>query len=249
MRSLHIVGVSPDGSKILLANEAGARNAGFQLVIDENLEKALRVSRRKSAVVEPTMSPRDIQAALRAGASVESLASKSGVPIDRIERYAGPVYTERIEIIGNAVESFSQRPRIGRSRYPLGQAVERNLGEAPADDAWSARRTLDGWRVALKVVSAGKTKTAQWRFEPSTGEVWPLDAYATTIGHVEGRGRATAAKAPAKKAAAKKPAAKKSPAKKAAAKPAAKKAPAKKVAKQVPAKKATAKRAPARTAR
>lgn len=245
MRSLHIVGVSPDGSKILLANEAGARNAGFQLVIDENLEKALRVSRRKSAVVEPTMSPRDIQAALRAGASVESLASKSGVPIDRIERYAGPVYTERIEIIGNAVESYSQRPRIGRSRYPLGQAVERNLGEAPADDAWSARRTLDGWRVALKVVSAGKTKTAQWRFEPSTGEVWPLDAYATSIGHVEGRGRAVAVKAPAKKAAAKK-----APAKKAAAKkPAAKKAPAKKVAKQVPAKKATAKRAPARTAR
>ena len=239
MRSLHIVGVSPDGSKLLLAAEPGQRNAGFQLAIDESLDKAVRISRRK-AVVEVTMSPRDIQAALRAGASVESLAAKAGVPIDRIERYAGPVYTERIEIIGNAVESYSVRPRVGRSRHPLGAAVERNLGGVPEDDQWSAKRTLDGWKVGLRVTSNGKVRTAHWRFEPGSGEVTPLDAYAASIGHTETRARA-AAPAPTRiKPAAKKPAAKKAVAKKAVAKKA--------VAKKAVAKKAVAKKAPAKSA-
>lgn len=246
MRSLHIVGVSPDGSKLLLANEPGARNAGFQILIDEDLEKALRVSRRKAAVVEPTMSPRDIQAALRAGASVESLAAKSGMAIDRIERYAGPVYTERIEIIATATDSYSIRPRLGRSRVTLGVAVERNLGEAPADDAWSARRLLEGWRVALKVTDGGRTRTAQWRYEPGSGEVHPLDAFAASVGHIEGRARSAA---PAKKVAAKK-AATKVAAKKPMKKPAAKKPVAKKAAAKTAARKAvatTAKRPARRT--
>lgn len=228
MRPLHVVGVSPDGSKLLLAAEPGAnpRHAGFSIAIDADFEKALRASRRK-APEGPELSPRDIQAALRAGASVESLANKAGVPIDRIERYAGPVYSERIRIIAEAVESFSIRPRLGRSKTPLGAAVTRNLGETPPDEAWSAKRTNDGWRVLLKVSGRGRTRNAQWRFEPTDREVWPMDSLAASIGHIEGR--KTPAKAPVKKVPVKRTAAKKTPVKKTPAKKtAAKKAPAKK---------------------
>ena len=39
--------------------------------------------------------PKDIQAKIRAGASVEQIASAAGVDIDRVERFANPVLLER----------------------------------------------------------------------------------------------------------------------------------------------------------
>lgn len=39
--------------------------------------------------------PRDIQARIRAGASVQELADASGVDVSKIERFANPVLLER----------------------------------------------------------------------------------------------------------------------------------------------------------
>lgn len=41
------------------------------------------------------MRPKDIQARIRAGASVEELAESSGVDVSKIERFANPVLLER----------------------------------------------------------------------------------------------------------------------------------------------------------
>lgn len=248
MRSLHVVGVSPDGTKLLLAADAGASRPGFQVEIDDHLEASLRRRRRESDE-ELALSPRDIQSQLRAGASVEAIAAIAGVSAERIERYASPVYSERIRMIGEAQEAFSVRPRLGVSKVPMGTAVALALGEYPPDDAWSAVRAVDGlWRIVLKLPGKGRARQAQWRFDPIAREVTPVDALAASLGHRDGRIAGATARTPAKLAKpAKKAPAKKTPAKKAAAKGAAKKVPAKKVAaKKVAAQRGGAQRAPAK---
>ena len=264
MRSLHVVGVSPDGNKLLLAGSSGASKPGFQVEIDDSLELMLK-RRRRDNDDELAMSPRDIQARLRAGATVDAIANAAGVSAERIERYAGPVYSERIRMIGEAQEAFSYRPRLGRSKVAMGTAVALALGEYPPDDDWSAVRAVDGlWRIVLKLPGRGRARQAVWRFDPVERELTPVDALAATLGHREGRvsgasvkkapaKKAALKKAPAKKAAVKKPAVTKAAVKKAAVKkPAVKKAAVKKAAvkkaavKKAAVKKPAVKRAPAK---
>lgn len=55
------------------------------------------------------LSPREIQARVRAGASVDELCSDSGMSQDRVVRYAAPVLAEREHIIGRARRAHLRR--------------------------------------------------------------------------------------------------------------------------------------------
>ena len=52
--------------------------------------------------MESALRPRDIQARIRAGESLEAVAQAAGVPIAKIEPFAAPVIAERDHIAGLA---------------------------------------------------------------------------------------------------------------------------------------------------
>ena len=108
MRPVRFVALSEDGQALVLADEVGRLLA---LPIDDRV--TARAARRdrcargspcagRAPTPAPSLSPRDIQARIRAGESAEDVARIAGVPVDRVLRYAGPVLQERAMLAQHA---------------------------------------------------------------------------------------------------------------------------------------------------
>jgi hypothetical protein len=240
VRQLEVVAVSDDGTYVLLASDENAARATHAVRIDNRLQAAIRGELDDTERRESELSPRDIQARLRAGESAEEVAKAAKVPVARVMRYAGPVLSERERIIDQARAAVLQRSRGPELSTPLGEVVERRLAATAglrADTVtWTARRRDDSaWVVALSYTARGGSRTASWLWQPAERELSSLNSLATRMG-------AEDAPAPKRKRVASPPAARTAVKRTARARTAAKRAPAKRAA----AKRTTAKRAAAK---
>ena len=88
MQELRLSGA--DGDFLKLETQDGQK---FQLAIDESLKSAVRnhTTFDKSSV---TLSPREIQAEIRAGATVEELVKRWNDPIEYVAKFAQPIIDE-----------------------------------------------------------------------------------------------------------------------------------------------------------
>lgn len=202
VRELHVVRLSPDGRALLLGATRDGRPT-HTLPADDRLARALRGEDPDGVAAAPApISPRDIQARLRAGATVEEVAAAAGVPVGRVERFAGPVRSEIEQVVAAAQRAVLRRARVGRSELPLRAAVETNLGLVagvrPEDASWQAARQADGrWVVSVQVSVRARLRTARWRYAAGDREVTSLDAYASQLGFVAAATtKASTAKAP-----------------------------------------------------
>ena len=98
MRELKVIGLDVDGRHIICEGPDPADR--FTLQVDDRLRAAVRGDRAlgqtlRDIEVKGVLRPRDIQARIRAGASVEQLAESSGMDITKVERFAHPVLLER----------------------------------------------------------------------------------------------------------------------------------------------------------
>lgn len=245
MRELHVVALSEDGRHLVLG--PSKTKGSHRVRLDARLLAAVRGE--LGAEHDHDLSPKEIQARLRAGESAEQIARSAGMALTRVERFAGPVAGEMARVVEQAREAFVVRGRLGRSAVPLGKAVAAAL--APDPGTWTTYRADDGrWRVQVAWTARGRARTAAWWFDPHTRLLDAVDPASAALGHVGDQPaapRRTASKparpAPAKKAAAAKPARAK------AAVPAkAKPGKAKAAAKAAPAKAAKAKPAPTKAA-
>jgi hypothetical protein len=230
VRQLHVVALSEDGRSVLLATSKNAKTGGFSVPLDARLAAALRGDLPRPGeqrARDVSVTPKEIQARLRAGESPQQIADSAGVPVARVDRFAGPVLSERERIIDEARAAFLSRNRRGLSLLPLGDAVDAALAETaslrPESVAWSARRLESGhWLVQVSYVARARTRTASWVYEPQTRSVTASDAPSAALGHVgeEATPRRVAVPAVRRTPAAAKPA-RKRPARKTARKKAA----------------------------
>ena len=99
MQDLRVIGV--ENGALLVASVEGTR---FRIPINEVLQSKLR-----QAVPEPgagrKLAPREIQAHIRSGMSAEDVSSISGVPLEYIQKFEGPVLAEREFIVTTALIS------------------------------------------------------------------------------------------------------------------------------------------------
>jgi hypothetical protein len=183
-----VVAVSADGTRLLLGQAADSRPS-HELVLDERVARAVRGQPLddNTPVTTSALSPKEIQARLRAGASVDDVAKAAGVPVSRVERYAGPVLSERENVLDTIRSATLTRARVGRSGKPLGEAVATNLATTAFTRSgtaeWSAYRRIDGeWVARLEVVVRGRTRRAEWLHDAVSGDAVALDPYAATLG-------------------------------------------------------------------
>ncbi len=211
MRELHVVALSSDGKHLVVTPTKGSLKGAYLLPVNARLRRALNgeLNRKPAAPpadpeptgqaaedvaskppVESRLSPREIQARLRAGQAPERVARAAGVAVDRVTRFYGPVLSERALVVDAAREGTLTRARLGASKAPLGAAVTANLAakgaRQPEADDWTAFRKPDGtWVVAITVTSRGKTRRAEWGWVPATRTLTALDLYAAALGHVD----------------------------------------------------------------
>ena len=185
MVELELVGIHSDGEHLIVMAPDGER---YRLVIDEALRAAVRRDRPHLEKVRSSgaMRPRDIQVQIRAGASAEEVAELSGMPIETIRRYEGPVLAER-----EHVSMRAQSLPIGRdSGAPvLGDVVLDRLATRGVDAdtiSWDARRNgQEPWQVLVRFSSAEKLREATWEVDLTARMTRAVDDEARWLSETE----------------------------------------------------------------
>ncbi|GAA2783370.1 septation protein SepH [Saccharopolyspora taberi] len=188
MRALRVVGLDEDGETVICEDpENGDR---FSVPADERLRAAARGDLTRLGQVqiemEAQMRPREIQARIRGGASVEQVAAAAGIPEQRVERYAYPVLLERAQIAEMAQRAHPVR-EDGPDVQTLGEVVAHTFGMRGHDyneTTWDAWRGEDGkWVIQLLWTAGRSDNVAHWVFHPGAhgGTVAALDDHAADL--------------------------------------------------------------------
>jgi hypothetical protein len=187
MRELRLVAVSDDGTRLILRPEGD--DAPMALPVDERLHAAMRGDRARLGQLEIQMDsqvrPRDIQARIRGGESVESVAAAAAVPLDRVLRYAGPVLAEREYVAGRARQATVRRVGGDGPTPTLEDAVARWVAGNDVDPElvqWDAWRRDDGrWQVSATWPDGSDDEGARFAFDPAGRSVAPDDDRARAV--------------------------------------------------------------------
>ncbi|MEU5695729.1 septation protein SepH [Actinosynnema sp. NPDC020468] len=188
MRALRVIGLEDDGKTVIL--EDPDRGERFALPADERLRAAARGDLTRlgqiEIEVESQMRPREIQARIRAGESVDQVASAAGIPAHRVERFAYPVLLERSRTADLAQRAHPVR-EDGPDVQTLGEVVAHSFGlrgQEYADVSWDSWRGEDGrWVVQLHWTAGRSDNRAHWAFHPGAhgGTVTALDDAAVEL--------------------------------------------------------------------
>lgn len=130
--------------------------------------------------------PRDIQARIRAGASVQELADASGVDVSKIERFANPVLLERqraAEMATAAHPVLANGPALETLKETIAAALS-SRGLSSQDTEWDAWRNDDGrWTIQVSWQAGMSENVAHFRFTPGAhgGTVTAIDECASEL--------------------------------------------------------------------
>jgi hypothetical protein len=181
MQELRFVAVSEDGQYAVLG--VPGRSARFTLPIDERLRAvALGQTSRLAQYeieVESPLRPKEIQARIRAGETVEEIADAAGIAVERVRWFEGPVLAERAYMADQAQQASVRRQGDATPGPRLGEIVAERMkvfGAEPDDAQWDAKKRGDGsWLVQLAFITGGRLHTAEWIFDPRRRHVLPTD--------------------------------------------------------------------------
>jgi hypothetical protein len=190
MRELKVVGLDVDGKRIIC--ECASSGEKFLLRSDERLRAAVRDDKTGSSQppfdteVQNVLRPKEIQAKIRAGASVEQVASAAGADIERVQRFANPVLLERARA---AELATAAHPVLadGPSVLTLLETVTSALvarGLDPEATGWDAWRNEDGrWTVQMGWKAGMSDNVAHFRYTPGAhgGIVTAFDDVASEL--------------------------------------------------------------------
>jgi hypothetical protein len=184
MRELKVVGLDAGGKHILCEGDDPAEQ--FKLRIDDRLRAAVRGETvlpeqpHLDMQVTNMLSPKEIQARIRAGASVEQVAAASGSDMFRIRRFAHPVLLERSRV---AELATAAHPVLadGPAVLTLLETVTSALiarGLDPDRLGWDAWRNEDNrWTVQLAWQVGRSDNVAHFCYAPGAhgGTVTAVD--------------------------------------------------------------------------
>lgn len=120
--------------------------------------------------METSLSPREIQARIRGGASIEEVADESGSTVERISVFALPVIAEREHVARTALSATVRRRGDGSGHRRLREIISDRLRARSLDPdtvEWDAWREADlRWRVVGTLEDEVGPRVAEFRFDP-----------------------------------------------------------------------------------
>lgn len=119
--------------------------------------------------MESSLSPREIQTRIRAGASVAEVAHEAGAPEERIQVFADPVLAEREHMARTALGAAVRRKGDGAGHRRLGALISDRLRARGLDAdevGWDAWREPDHrWRVVGKLADDAAGRVAEFLYD------------------------------------------------------------------------------------
>lgn len=122
--------------------------------------------------MDSALSPREIQARIRGGASVTEVAEEAGVDVERIKGFAGPVLAEREHMTRTALASTVRRRGDGTGHRKLADIITERLqarGIDADDVVWDSWRMPDRrWALVglIDEVDEAAVRSAEFLFDP-----------------------------------------------------------------------------------
>jgi lambda repressor-like predicted transcriptional regulator len=182
--------ISGDGESLVLETQEGEK---FRLAVDSSIRAAVKTSPKNEA--EHVLTPREIQDAVRAGSTVEELATKSGESTDYLYKFANPVLEELEHMVAAAL---SVRVEIEPDRFnevrhrEFGELMLERLQNGGASSTnWRASRTTPfTWEITASFETMGGTGEAVWTFDPRAVSLSPENETAIGLSSQSGFGDA-----------------------------------------------------------
>ena len=181
MTELRLNGKTTDGAYLSLTDSEGGE---YTLRISDTLRAT--VNQPRLAAVRDSeagsITVKEIQARLRAGESIDSLAREAQWTTEKVERFAGPILQERTYIIGLAHNVIL---RTAGNATSFGDTVTAKLAPRQVDMAtvdWNAWRLDDGnWIIKLNYPIRDGVGSAEWNFDQARRTISALDESARWI--------------------------------------------------------------------
>jgi hypothetical protein len=174
---LRLDGRTDDGLYLSLRDQEGEQ---YTVRVSDTLRATVNQQRLNSVPdnEEPTISIKEIQRLLRTGQTSEQISREYGVSIEKIERFSGPILSERIYIIDQA-QQIVVRKEIDRDPVNLIQTITARLAPRGIDAtslSWDTWRLDNGtWTVELHYPHTGGVGVAQWSFDPLLRSLSSMD--------------------------------------------------------------------------
>lgn len=212
MRKLHLVGLTTERDGLIFTARKGSKSGGFIVPLDDDVLAAVteaRAGRNGVAVADAdlvdveavprrprhqsALTPREMQARLRAGRSIDEVAAEAGVDNDWVARFAVPILAEQAQVVELARGLVYAKPRLGESSERLGTSVLQNLSDRGiylpddvADAGWSAFQLHDAvWMVRFRYRSRGRSQEAQWEVDVPAGRLVARNRHASDLGYID----------------------------------------------------------------
>lgn len=164
MITLELLGLQADGEHLTLNDGEGNR---YSLPITDALRASLRRDvRPTSPEITRSVSPREIQAMIREGMSVEQVCEVSSLPAARVSVLAYPIQAEREHLVRLATAMVLGREEGSLTVEELitSRLVARGV---PSDGiSWDAtRKSHNPWVLCATFTENGEEHTARWRVD------------------------------------------------------------------------------------
>lgn len=180
MEDLRVIGME-DGA-LLVSSDRGDR---YRIAIDDALSATMRQAVQDSGASR-RLSPKEIQAHIRSGMSAQDVASITGVPVEYIQRFEGPILAEREFVIASALAipvHTAKDTEFGDSHATFGSAILARLHELSATgERWASwKEETSGWVVKLSFTADQIDHDARWRFDPKKSSLAPVNSEAEAL--------------------------------------------------------------------
>lgn len=173
---LELLGLHNDGNYLVLTAEDGSR---YTLLINDALRAAVRKDRPHLEAIHAansSLSVKDIQKLIRAGASVEEIAVTYDLSIERLHKYERPILAERAWA---AERALSCRINGELDAPLLGDIVIDRLAARGVDPnlmEWTAiKKNDDPWEIILTFVQGTIERQAHWSMEENGNGIFAID--------------------------------------------------------------------------
>jgi len=180
---LRLNGKTEDGLYLSLHDNDGNE---FTIRVSDTLRATVNQQRLMAVPTnpEPSVSIKEIQRLLRAGQTAEQIARDHEISIEKVERFAGPILSERIYIIDQA-QQIVIRKEGGRDAVTLLGVVISRLAPRNIDSSelsWDTWRLEDGtWTIELHYPNNTGVGIAQWSFDATLRTVISMDENARWV--------------------------------------------------------------------
>jgi len=173
--------ISGDSQSLILETQDGEK---YRLGLDRSILDAIK--REPSAASSANLTPREIQDAIRSGASVEDLAASSGDSIEYVLKFALPVLEELSHMLASAlaVRVEIEPDRFNERRFrEFGVLMDERLRNGGATEVqWAAHRESPFiWAIRANYSTGAGEGSALWHFDPRALTMTPEDTSAVGL--------------------------------------------------------------------